>query len=68
MNKEQWLNQTVMFDEWGRPPSLADVPLSYGSRAKMFELREYGNDDIKMKYKQYLKEYKGVKKCHLQKD
>jgi hypothetical protein len=40
---------------------LADVPLSYGSRAKMFELREYGNDDIKMKYKQYLKEYKGVK-------
>jgi tRNA nucleotidyltransferase/poly(A) polymerase len=27
-----------MFDEWGRPPSLADVPLSYGSRAKMFEV------------------------------
>jgi len=36
MNKEQWLNQTIMFDEWGRPPSLANVPLSYGSRAEMF--------------------------------
>tara|TARA_R110000787_G_scaffold46077_1_gene112072 strand:+ start:239 stop:427 length:189 start_codon:yes stop_codon:yes gene_type:complete len=59
MNKEQWLNQTVMFDQWGRPPSLADVPLSYGSRIEMFELRELNSDDIKIKYQKYLKEYKG---------
>ena len=62
MNKEQWLNQTVMFDEWGRPPSLADVPLTYGSRTKMFELRELNSDDIKIKYQEYLKEYKGETK------
>tara|TARA_R110002074_G_scaffold190609_2_gene356517 strand:- start:2654 stop:2842 length:189 start_codon:yes stop_codon:yes gene_type:complete len=59
MNKEQWLNQTVMFDQWGRPPSLADVPLSYRSRIEMFELRELNSDDIKIKYQKYLKEYKG---------
>ena len=62
MNQEQWLNQIVQFDEWGRPPSLADVPLRYGSRTEMFELRELNNDDIKMKYKEYLQEYKGATK------
>ena len=61
MNKEQWLNQTVMFDERGRLPSLEDVPLSYGSRRKMFELLELNNDDIELKYKEYLKEYEGEK-------
>ena len=59
MNIEQWLNQTVMFDDWGRSPSLADVPLTYGSRAKMFERRELNSDDIKVKYEEYLKQYKG---------
>jgi len=59
MKKEHWLNQTVMFDEWGRPPSLANVPLTYGSRAEMFELLELNNDDIELKYKEYLKEHEG---------
>ena len=58
MNKEQWLNQTVMFDEWGRPPSLADVPLTYGLRIEMFDIRELNSDDIEMKYHEYLKEKK----------
>tara|TARA_B100000315_G_scaffold92350_1_gene85091 strand:- start:902 stop:1096 length:195 start_codon:yes stop_codon:yes gene_type:complete len=58
ITKEQWLNQTIMFDEWGRPPSLADVPLTYGSRTKMFEIRELSSDDIEIKYQEYLKEYK----------
>ena len=52
MKIEQWLNQIVQFDEWGR----------YGSRAEMFELRELNNDDIKTKYKEYLQEYQGATK------
>ena len=28
MTKKQWLEQQVMCDEWGRPQSLADVPLT----------------------------------------
>ena len=59
MKKEHWLNQIVMFDELGRPPSLANVPLTYGSRAEMFELLELNNDDIEIKYKEYLKENEG---------
>ena len=57
MKKEYWLNQTVMFDELGRPPSLENVPLTYGSRAEMFELLELNNDDIEFKYKEFLKEH-----------
>ena len=34
MSKKEWLNQTIMCDEWGRPPSLADVPLTYMPRKK----------------------------------
>ena len=29
MSKKEWLNEPVMCDGWGRPPSLADVPLTY---------------------------------------
>ncbi len=39
LSKKQWLNQTVMVDEWGRPPSLADVPLTYMSRREAFKKR-----------------------------
>jgi len=27
MTKKEWLQKKVLVDEWGRPPSLADVPL-----------------------------------------
>ena len=32
MSKREWLEQKVMCDEWGRPPSLADVPLTIMTR------------------------------------
>ena len=32
MTKKQWLKQKIMVDEWGRPPSLADVPLTVMTR------------------------------------
>ena len=32
MTKKEWLEQKVMCDEWGRPPSLADVPLTIMTR------------------------------------
>jgi len=32
MTKEKWLEEKVMCDEWGRPPSLADVPLTIMKR------------------------------------
>ena len=44
--KQQWLNQIVLFDKWGRPPSLADVPLTYGARKKAFKLMKYSDEKI----------------------
>ena len=32
MSKKEWLEQKIMCDEWGRPPSLADVPLTIMKR------------------------------------
>jgi len=30
--KKEWLEEQVLCDEWGRPPSLADVPLKVMTR------------------------------------
>ena len=32
MSKKEWLEQKIMCDEWGRPPSLADLPLTIMTR------------------------------------
>ena len=32
MTKHEWLHERIMVDEWGRPPSLADVPLTIMTR------------------------------------
>ena len=58
LTKKQWLNQTIMCDEWGRPPSLADVPLTYMSRDKAFEKQSKNTSkkDIDTLYKKYLSE------------
>jgi len=32
MSKKEWLEEQIMCDEWGRPPSLADVPLTIMTR------------------------------------
>jgi len=30
--KKEWLEEEVICDEWGRPPSLSDVPLTIMKR------------------------------------
>ena len=32
LSKKEWLEEKIMCDEWGRPPSLADVPLTIMTR------------------------------------
>ena len=44
MSKKEWLEQQIMCDEWGRPPSLADVPLTIMTRKEAL-LKQCG--DIK---------------------
>jgi hypothetical protein len=43
MTKKEWLEEQIMCDEWGRPPSLADVPLTIMTRKQA--LLKQGGDD-----------------------
>ena len=43
MSKKEWLEQQIMCDEWGSPPSLADVPLTIMTRKDA--LIKQGNND-----------------------
>ena len=43
MSKKEWLEQQIMCDEWGRPPSLADVPLTIMKRKDAL-LKQGGNE------------------------
>ena len=43
MSKTEWLEEKIMVDEWGRPPSLADVPLTIMTRKEA--LLKQGGDD-----------------------
>ena len=54
MSKKDWLNQTVMCDEWGRPPSLADVPLTYMDMKKALKKRGYSKREITEMYELHM--------------
>jgi hypothetical protein len=43
MDKDKWLNERIMVDEWGRLPGLADVPLMPMQRKDAF--KKQGFDD-----------------------
>tara|TARA_B000000557_G_C20513290_1_gene333095 strand:+ start:58 stop:240 length:183 start_codon:yes stop_codon:yes gene_type:complete len=43
MSKKEWLEEQIMCDEWGRPPSLADVPLTIMKRKDAL-LKQGGNE------------------------
>ena len=43
MSKKEWLEQKLMCDEWGRPPSLADVPLTIMTRKDAL-IKQGGNE------------------------
>ena len=51
MTKKEWLEQKVMCDEWGRPPSLADVPMTVMTREKAFIKQGGSKKDINEMWK-----------------
>jgi len=59
MTFNQWLEETVQFDEFGNRPNLKKIPLEYGSRQEMYDRRiansKMTNDEIRYKYNQYKK-------------
>lgn len=43
---EEWLNQRVFVDIYGRAYNLSDVPMTYMTRRKSFKLMGYDEADI----------------------
>ena len=53
MTKKEWLNETIMVDEWGRPPSLAAVPLTIMTRKDaLFKRNIVSKKEISKLYKE----------------
>jgi len=52
MTKKQWLSEKIMVDEWGRPPSLADVPLTVMTRKQALLKRGGDEKSINKLYKE----------------
>tara|TARA_Y100001951_G_C11146007_1_gene186365 strand:- start:390 stop:578 length:189 start_codon:yes stop_codon:yes gene_type:complete len=53
---ESWLREHIICDEWGRGPSLADVPMTIMTREQAFKKQNKTDADMKKEYQ------KGVKK------
>ena len=54
MKKSKWLKQEIMCDEWGRPPSLADVPLTIMTRKEALIKQGGDKKSIDKLYKEYM--------------
>ena len=52
MTKKQWLQKTVLVDKWGRPPSLADVPLMSMTIEQAYKKQGCTNKEINQLYKE----------------
>ena len=55
MTKQEWLEEKIMCDEWGRPPSLADVPLTIMKRKDALIKQGGDTKSINKLYKEVMK-------------
>ena len=60
-NKNKWLNKEVTVDEWGKPPILADVPLTTMTREQALKKQGYDKNGIDKIWETW-KEYKRSEK------
>ena len=58
MTKKQWLQIRVLVDEWGRPPSLADVPLTYMTIEQAYKKQGCTDKEINQLYKESINDKK----------
>ena len=52
MTKKEWLQTKVLVDEWGRPPSLADVPLMPMTIEQAYKKKGCTDKEINQLYKE----------------
>ena len=56
MTKEEWLEEEIFVDKFGRDFNLSDVPMTYMTREKAFEKRGYGKKMVKQLWKEIKRE------------
>ena len=61
MTKEEWLEEEIFVDVYGREYNLSDVPMTYMTRQEAFDKRGYGNKMIKQLWKEIVIENKNNK-------
>ena len=50
MIKKQWLRERIFVDEYGRPPNLSDVPMTYMTRSESFKKQSFDKKKINELY------------------
>jgi hypothetical protein len=58
MTKQEWLEEQIFVDEFGRPWNLSDVPMTYMSRKRAYEKRSYSKKMINQLWKEAIREMK----------
>ena len=52
MTKQEWLDEELFVDIYGREYNLSDVPMTYMTREEAFEKRGYGDKMVKQLWKE----------------
>tara|TARA_Y100000992_G_C21108075_1_gene415946 strand:- start:396 stop:581 length:186 start_codon:yes stop_codon:yes gene_type:complete len=58
MTKQEWLEEELFVDEYGREYNLSDVPMTMMTRQKAFDKRGYGKKMVKQLWKERVDEEK----------
>ena len=56
MTKQEWLEEKLFVDMYGREYNLSDVPMTFMTRKEAFEKRGYGKKMVKQLWKEIRRE------------
>ena len=59
MTKQEWLEEQLFVDIYGREYNLSDVPMTMMTREEAFEKRGYGKKMVKQLWKEKGREIRG---------
>ena len=60
MTKKQWLKRKVFVDEFGRPPNLSDVPMTYMTRSEAYKKQRFDDKKINKLYQEDMEDLEKI--------
>jgi len=61
MKKQEWLNENVLVDEYGRPYNLSDVPMTVMTRNEAYKKRKLDKKVIDKLYREDVEDLEIIK-------